>query len=60
MATSSKIYITPENGGVFSSPGLSWASARKVSEVLQHDMENHHIYLNNIEFHSEVSPYHVN
>ncbi|KAK9490784.1 hypA-like protein [Lipomyces doorenjongii] len=50
MATSSKIFITRENGAVFSAPGLSWASARKVSEVLQHDMENH-IYLNNIEFH---------
>lgn len=56
MATSSKICLTPENGGVFSTPGLSWASARKVSEVLQHDMENHHVYLNDIEFHGKISP----
>ncbi|KAJ5085305.1 hypothetical protein N7532_010076 [Penicillium argentinense] len=54
MATSTKICLTPANGGVFSAPGLSWASARKVSEVLQHDMENHHIYLNNIEFHDHI------
>ncbi|KOS46712.1 hypothetical protein ACN38_g2289 [Penicillium nordicum] len=54
MATSSKIYLTPENGGVFSTSGLSWASARKVSEVLQHDIENHHIYLNYIEFHDHI------
>jgi hypothetical protein len=51
MATSRKIHLTPDHGGVFSVPGLSWASARKVSEVLQHDMENHHVYLNDIEFH---------
>ncbi|KAJ6180940.1 hypothetical protein N7519_011401 [Penicillium mononematosum] len=50
MATSTKIWLTPENAGVFSSPSLSSASARKVSEVLQHDMENHHIYLNEIQF----------
>ncbi|RAH72929.1 questin oxidase family protein [Aspergillus aculeatinus CBS 121060] len=54
MATSTKIYLTPENRGVFSSSGLSWASARKVSEVLQHDMENHHIYRNDIEFHNHL------
>jgi hypothetical protein len=34
---------------------LSLASARKVSEVLQHDMENHHIYLNEIQFHGKFS-----
>ncbi|CAG8225358.1 unnamed protein product [Penicillium salamii] len=54
MATSTKIVLTPSHGGVFSQPGLSWASARKVSEVLQHDMENHHIYLNDIEFHDHI------
>jgi hypothetical protein len=53
MAASTKIHLTPEHGGVFSVSGLSWASARKVSEVLQHDMENHHIYLNEIGFHSK-------
>lgn len=59
MATSTNIFITPENGGLFSAPGLSWASARKVSEVLQDDMENHHIYLNEIEFHGKVLPYNM-
>ncbi|KAJ5480178.1 hypothetical protein N7530_005687 [Penicillium desertorum] len=54
MATSTKIWLTPENVGVFSSPNLSSASARKVSEVLQHDMENHHIYLNEIQFHDHI------
>ncbi|BAE65147.1 unnamed protein product [Aspergillus oryzae RIB40] len=29
MATSTKICLTPANSGVFSTPGLSWASARK-------------------------------
>lgn len=55
MATSTKIWLTPENAGVFGSPNLSSASARKVSEVLQHDMENHHIYLNEIQFHGDSS-----
>lgn len=54
MATSSKIHLTPENGGVFNTPGLSWALARKVSEVLQRDMENNHVYLNTIEFYDIV------
>ncbi|KAE8378255.1 hypA-like protein [Aspergillus bertholletiae] len=54
MASSTKICLTPANGGVFSSPGLSWASARKVSEVLQHDIDNHHVYLNDIEFHDHI------
>ncbi|KAL2785436.1 hypothetical protein BJX66DRAFT_343075 [Aspergillus keveii] len=57
MATSTKIHLTPEHGGVFSVSGLSWASARKVSEVLQHDMENHHIYLNEIGFHNHIVHY---
>ncbi|CAG8026858.1 unnamed protein product [Penicillium olsonii] len=56
MATSTKIWLTPKNAGVFSSSNLSSASARKVSEVLQHDMENHHIYLNEIQFHGK---YHI-
>ncbi|KAJ6020753.1 hypothetical protein N7540_006257 [Penicillium herquei] len=54
MATSTKIWITPEHTGVFSSSNLSLASARKVSEVLQHDMENHHVYLNELEFHDHI------
>ncbi|KAJ5754201.1 hypA-like protein [Penicillium manginii] len=54
MATSTKIWITPENTGVFCTANLSLASARKVSEVLQHDMENHHIYLNEIQFHDHI------
>ncbi|KUM57390.1 hypothetical protein ACN42_g9797 [Penicillium freii] len=54
MATSTKIWITPENVGVFSSSNLSRASARKVSEVLQHYMDNHHIYLNEIQFHDHI------
>ncbi|KAK1144750.1 hypothetical protein N8T08_004761 [Aspergillus melleus] len=54
MATAIKIWLTPRDTGVFGTPGLSEASARKVSEVLQHDMENHHVYLNDIEFHNHI------
>lgn len=53
MATPYKIWLTPDNHGVFSTSGLSQASARKVSEVLQHDMENHHVYLNDRGFHGK-------
>lgn len=53
MATSTKIQVTTDTRGAFSTSGLSIESAQAVSEVLQHDMENHHIYLNNIEFHSK-------
>ncbi|KAE8370206.1 hypothetical protein BDV27DRAFT_90307 [Aspergillus caelatus] len=54
MAAPYKIWLTPDNHGVFSTSGLSHASARKVSEVLQHDMENHHVYLNDRGFHNHV------
>ncbi|KAI9926056.1 hypothetical protein MW887_004515 [Aspergillus wentii] len=54
MATATKIWLTPDNAGVFGTSGLSQASARKVSEVLQHDMENHHVYVNDIEFHNHI------
>ncbi|OGM47192.1 hypothetical protein ABOM_003900 [Aspergillus bombycis] len=54
MATPYKIWLTPDSHGVFSTSGLSHASARKVSEVLQHDMENHHIYLNDRGFHDHI------
>ncbi|CAI9630963.1 hypothetical protein GT037_010064 [Alternaria burnsii] len=54
MATSTQILLSPQTAGVFHTSGLSPASAQAVSEVLQHDMENHHIYLNNIEFHNHI------
>ncbi|KAJ9491597.1 hypothetical protein VN97_g1641 [Penicillium thymicola] len=54
FATMSNVQMVCRNGGVLSTSGLTWPSARKVSEVLQHDMENHHIYLNTIELHGIV------
>jgi len=52
MATSSKIVIAPALTGEFSVTGLTEASAKKASEVLQKNHEDHHIFFNKSGFHS--------
>ena len=52
MATSSKIVLTPTHTGEFSVEGLTEASAKKASEVLQKNHEDNHIFFNKSGFHS--------
>lgn len=52
MATASKIHISAQDAGIFHEK-VTEDAARKVSEVLQQNMERHHITYNSAGFHSE-------
>lgn len=57
MATATKIHLSPTSDtGVFST-GVREDSARAASEVLQEDMQIHHVFFNYIEFHSMSSDF---
>jgi hypothetical protein len=51
MATTRKINITPADTGVLGK-SLKPESALKATQLLQEDMEKHHIFFNNEGFHS--------
>ncbi|KAF4969424.1 hypothetical protein FSARC_3355 [Fusarium sarcochroum] len=57
MATSSRIHLTPTNTGLWRIQ-QSDEAARKASELLQKDLENHHVFLNNLGFHDHM-PHHL-
>lgn len=54
MATASKINIAPDNTGLW---GIRQEAtvAQKATELLQKDMESHHVFFNNDGFHNHVS-----
>jgi hypothetical protein len=52
MATARKIQLSTANSGIFSME-LREDSARAASEVLQEDLEKHHMFFNESGFHSE-------
>ena len=52
MATAYKIRLSSQNSGVFNA-GVTEASAQKVSDVLQDNLQRHHIIYNSSGFHSE-------
>lgn len=52
MATATRIKLSTTDSGVFS-VGVRADSAQAASEVLQEDMEKHHIFFNAMHFHSE-------
>lgn len=52
MATATEIHLSPlTDSGVFTT-GTTEDAARAASEVLQEDMENHHVFFNDQGFHS--------
>lgn len=51
MATAKKIQLSTANRGIFSVE-LREDSARAASEVLQEDLEEHHVFFNESGFHS--------
>ncbi|THC92268.1 hypothetical protein EYZ11_008250 [Aspergillus tanneri] len=53
MATARKILLSPSDSGVFSS-GIREDSARTANEVLQEDLEKHHVYFNDMGFHNHI------
>ncbi|PLB51911.1 hypA-like protein [Aspergillus steynii IBT 23096] len=53
MATARKIQLTTSDSGVFSS-GIREDSAQVASELLQEDLEKHHVYFNNMGFHNHL------
>lgn len=54
MTTAKKIILSPTNDiGVWGT-GVTEDSARTASEVLQEDLEKHHVFFNNMGFHSEL------
>ncbi|KAI1254085.1 hypothetical protein MGN70_004481 [Eutypa lata] len=54
MATAKTFEITPENTGLWHVK-QSELAAKKTSELLQKDLEKHHVYFNHAGFHNHVS-----
>ncbi|GAW16844.1 hypothetical protein ANO14919_062870 [Xylariales sp. No.14919] len=54
MATARTIQITPENTGLGHRKQTE-AAAKKVTELLQQDLEKHHCYFNNLGYHNHIS-----
>ncbi|RYP11776.1 hypothetical protein DL765_007618 [Monosporascus sp. GIB2] len=54
MATASKIQITPENTGLWHIK-QSEPAAKKATELLQKDLETHHVFFNDDGFHNHIS-----
>jgi hypothetical protein len=52
MATARNIELSTSDSGIYSA-GVREDAARAASEVLQDDLEKHHIYFNNMGFHSK-------
>jgi hypothetical protein len=51
MAGATEVKVSTDDAGVFSvGPGAE--SAQKATEVLQEDLEKHHIFFNDMGFHS--------
>lgn len=55
MATARKVLLTTSDSGVYSAKPREDA-ARTASEVLQDDMERHHVFFNDMHFHSVFGP----
>lgn len=53
MATATHVHLTTTDAGVFSRNPRE-DSAKRASELLQRDMKEHHIFFNNMRFHSMV------
>lgn len=53
MATAKKIQLSPQTDTGVWSTGVTEDSAKIASEVLQEDLEKHHVYFNDMGFHSK-------
>lgn len=55
MATAKNIHLSPTTDTGVWSTGITEDSARTASEVLQEDLEQHHVYFNNMGFHNHIA-----
>lgn len=53
MASAKKIQLSPQTDTGVWSTGVTEDSAQTASEVLQEDLEKHHVYFNDMGFHSK-------
>jgi hypothetical protein len=51
MAVASKVLVSTENVGIYHRPGITAESAEKVTELLQKNHDEHHIFFNLDGFH---------
>ncbi|KAI1468938.1 uncharacterized protein F4812DRAFT_458462 [Daldinia caldariorum] len=54
MATAHRIHITPDNTGLWNIQ-QDEASAKKTTELLQEDLDKHHVFFNEEGFHNHIS-----
>ncbi|KAL7625541.1 hypothetical protein AAE478_004761 [Parahypoxylon ruwenzoriense] len=54
MATAHTIHITPDNTGLWGIQQTE-SAAKKASELLQQDLERHHVYFNDDGYHNHIS-----
>lgn len=52
MASATKVQVSPQSDTGAWSTGITPESARTASEVLQEDLQKHHVYFNEKGFHS--------
>jgi hypothetical protein len=52
MAAARKVHLSPLTDSGIWSMGVTEGSAKTASEVLQEDLEKHHVFFNNMGFHS--------
>lgn len=55
MATATKIHLSPSTDAGVCSSNATEEGARAASEVLQEDMELHHVFFNEKGFHSTLT-----
>ncbi|KAL4933814.1 questin oxidase family protein [Aspergillus undulatus] len=55
MATARKIQLSPQTDTGVWSTGVTEDSAKAANEVLQEDLEKHHVYFNNMGFHNHIA-----
>ncbi|KAL4901850.1 hypothetical protein BDW74DRAFT_159056 [Aspergillus multicolor] len=58
MATARKVLLSPQlDTGVWTT-GITESAAKTASDVLQEDLEKHHVYFNDMGFHNHI-PHHI-
>ncbi|OJJ62162.1 hypothetical protein ASPSYDRAFT_146077 [Aspergillus sydowii CBS 593.65] len=58
MASATKVHLSPQSDTGAWSTGITPGSARTASEVLQEDLQKHHVYFNEKGFHNHI-PHHI-
>lgn len=59
MATATRIHLSPMTDSGIYSFNVREDSAQTASQILQEDMEKHHVFFNNQGFHSKLIPFFI-